>query len=105
ITITSRDPPFVTPHIKSMLKDRNKCMRRGQIPKANALSTQINATIVKFNAGYLNASSDKFGGKQLWSAVKTVSVPKKASNTTVRSYASNLTATSLNNHFAPVSTD
>src|SRR5207244_2755813 len=48
---------------------------------------------------------DKIGGKQLWSAVKTVSVPKQASNITACSYASTLTATSLNNHFASVSTD
>ena len=31
VTVTSRDPPFVTPAIKLLLRQKNKLMQKGQI--------------------------------------------------------------------------
>ena len=33
VTVTSRDPPFVTPHVKLMLREKNKLLKRGLIYK------------------------------------------------------------------------
>ena len=38
VTITSRDPPFVTPHIKLMFRDKNKYLKRRFIPQAETLA-------------------------------------------------------------------
>ena len=49
ITITSRDPPFVTPNIKGLLRKKNTLMRKGRIKEANALSTKIRAATTNAN--------------------------------------------------------
>ena len=36
ITITNRDPHFITPHIKALLKHRNRLMRRGAVAAADS---------------------------------------------------------------------
>jgi len=45
ITITSKDPPFITPEIKRMLRLKNRFMRNGKIEKADAPSLRIAKTI------------------------------------------------------------
>jgi hypothetical protein len=41
VTLTSRDPPFMTPAIKAMLRHKNKLMRGGCLEEANALASRI----------------------------------------------------------------
>ena len=50
ITTTSRDPPFVTPEIKVLLRMKNKLMRNNQIEAANAIAKQIHNKIQAQNA-------------------------------------------------------
>ena len=38
VTITSSDPPYITPSIKCMLRRKNKLMRSGRVEKAAALA-------------------------------------------------------------------
>jgi len=38
ITVSSRDPDFVTPTIKAKLRRKNRLMHKGNIENANALS-------------------------------------------------------------------
>jgi hypothetical protein len=45
ITLTSRDPPYVTPAIKSILRRNNKLMRAGRVEEAGALSVRIGQAI------------------------------------------------------------
>jgi len=41
ITKTSRDPAYITPHIKAMLRQKNKLMRTGRLEAAGALSVRV----------------------------------------------------------------
>jgi len=54
VTLTSRDPPYITPNIKFMLRRRNKMMRGGRVHEANALSVKIGAAIASFNSRQLS---------------------------------------------------
>ena len=42
-----RDPPYMTPLIKQLLRKRNKLRRNGKISQANTLAAKINALIVQ----------------------------------------------------------
>jgi len=41
-----RDPPYMTPLIKRLLRKRNKLHRNGKLSQANTLAAKINALIV-----------------------------------------------------------
>ena len=45
ITTTSRDPEYITPRIKAMLRRRNRLMRMGRAEEAGALSIRIGQAI------------------------------------------------------------
>ena len=49
ITVTSRDPAFVTPSIKANLRRKNRLMRKGHTEKANALAVLISKSITAQN--------------------------------------------------------
>ena len=49
VTITSSDPPFVTPSVKCMLRKKNVLMRSGKIEQVAALSKKIGDAIKKHN--------------------------------------------------------
>ena len=46
VTVTNRDPYFVTPKVKSLLRKRNRLMRRGRIEKAESITKRISQSIV-----------------------------------------------------------
>jgi len=45
VTLSSRDPTYMTPNIKSMLRRKNKLVRGGRVEKAGALSARIGQAI------------------------------------------------------------
>jgi len=45
VTITSRDPPYITGYIKSMLHRKNRLMRKGRVEEASALAKRIGKEI------------------------------------------------------------
>src|SRR5882757_9699345 len=49
-TITSRDPPYVTPFIKSLMRKKNKIMRVGKTEQAGAISLRIEDEIISYNS-------------------------------------------------------
>jgi hypothetical protein len=53
ITITSSDPPYVTPAVKYMLRRKNQLMRSGRDAEAAALATKIGDAIKKFTSAEL----------------------------------------------------
>jgi hypothetical protein len=53
-TVTTRDPPFVTPAIKVMLRRKNRLMRGGRLAEANVLAVRIGAAITKYNSAELS---------------------------------------------------
>jgi len=46
VTVTNRDPYFITPKIKSLLRKRNRLMRRERIEKAESNTKKISQCIV-----------------------------------------------------------
>ena len=50
ITLSNRDPYFVTPYIKSLLRKRNKLMKQNNIEAANAITNKIGKFIARSNA-------------------------------------------------------
>ena len=71
ITITSRDPVFVTPYIKSMLRERYKLMKSGKIESANALAIKISKSITAVNSKSLCTASNISNSKELWDKVNS----------------------------------
>jgi len=46
---TNRDPHFVTPYIKALLRKRNKLMRKGSVDAAESLTARIGKRITAHN--------------------------------------------------------
>ena len=53
ITLTSADPPYVTPTVKGMLRRKNHLMRVGRTEEAAALAVKIGVTIKSHNSAEL----------------------------------------------------
>jgi len=70
ITVTSRDPHYITPHIKAKLRKKNRLMRAGQTEKASALALRIGKDIVNRNQSRLSRINSKTSTKDLWAAVR-----------------------------------
>ena len=49
VTVTNRDPKFVTPEVKHLLRQKNLLMRSGRVEAAEAISKRIQKTIVDYN--------------------------------------------------------
>jgi len=47
VTITSRDPSYMTAHVKAMLRRKNRLMRKGQGEEASALARRIGNEITR----------------------------------------------------------
>ena len=50
ITVTSADPHFITPAIKSMLRRKNRLMRAGRTDEAGALAKRVRAAVTRQNS-------------------------------------------------------
>ena len=100
ITVSSRDPDFVTASIKARLRRKNRLMRAGRIEEADVLAARIGKEIKQRNKVRLNHIEGKTDVKALWTAVNQL-VGRKQEATKV----DGITAESLNSHYAAVSTD
>ena len=54
VTITTSDPPYVTPVVKYMLRQKNKLMRAGRVERAAALAVKIGDAIKSYNTAELS---------------------------------------------------
>ena len=70
VTVTNRDPYFVTPKIKSLLRKRNRLRRKGRIEKAESITKRINQSIV--DHAKVTFSPCSRGSKELWEKVRQV---------------------------------
>lgn len=101
VTLTSRDPPFVTPHIKRMLRAKNKLLKNGQVQEAEALTLRIGKEIAKYNSASLSdVQSNEGGSKEMWSKVRQLTDKRPGVH-----IGAHITAESLNVHYATISTD
>ena len=99
ITVGERDPSFVTPLIKKLLRKRNKLMRSGKIEKAEAITQWVISQCV-ISRCQSACSNLQRGSKQMWDKVREIR-GKQASNR--KSLSVNIS--DLNRHYASISTD
>jgi hypothetical protein len=71
ITIKAKDPPFVTPLIKLLLKRRYRLRKAGKIELANNLSEKINSLIASESMVSCRKLTT-LAPKQLWSTVRVL---------------------------------
>ena len=100
ITVTSRDPRYITPHIKAKLRKKNRLMRAGQTEKASALALRIGKDIVNRNQTRLSRINSKTSTKDLWAAVRQFTGRPQSTG-----LVDNVSADSLNQHYASISSD
>src|SRR6218665_955696 len=71
-TMTSADPPFLTPETKSMLRKKNHLMRRGRVDEASASAKRIGIKIEGANKAHLRSIPPGAGKSELWCRVNEV---------------------------------
>jgi hypothetical protein len=100
VTMTTRDPSYITPDLKQKLRRKNRLMKAGRIEEADSLAEQIRKQIVRNNQTSLRLVDGKRNAKELWDTVKQVTGRKQAAYK-----IEGVTADSLNTHYAATSTD
>ena len=103
VTLTSRDPPYVTPRIKSILRARNRHMHAGKLELAAACSEQVASLIAKANENRLVGLSGKTAPRTLWSEVNIALNRGKPS--IINRSGTSLDSSVFNAHYASVSAD
>ena len=102
VTVTSRDPYFITPEIKQLLRNKNKIMKQNRIERANVISNRIRQLITEHNSirfKNLNCRSDS---ADLWKNIREINGTNKNSQLSVKGP---FTAEQLNLHFSNISND
>ena len=66
ITTTSKDPRFVTPTVKAMLRRKNRLMRAGRTEEADAASRRVGGAITRQNKAWRQDAHDA------WEKVRAV---------------------------------
>jgi len=102
VTIGPRDPPFITPLVKTLLSKRRRLRKSRRIDEANVLAERINLIISETRSKQLAKLSDA-SPKQLWASVRRAS-KTGASEVTYPMHLLNDTE-SVNAYFADVCTD
>jgi len=74
ITVRARDPPYITPNIKSLLRKKNKLMRAGRVEKAGAIARRVGKEITKHNWTRLQKYNGRTDAKDMWDAVPYASL-------------------------------
>jgi len=103
VTITSSDPPYITPAIKHMLRRKNKLMRAGHVEQADALAVKIGDAIKRHTSAELSRVDVLADSRSMWEKVRELTGRSKFSSDTKLNPA--ITATALNDHYAAISTD
>ena len=101
IIITSADPPYVTPYIKSMLRRKNRLMRSGNVDKAAALAKKVGRAIQNYNTAELSKVDVLSDTSSMWAKVRQLTGRDKSSDMCTAA----VTADELNDHYAAISTD
>ena len=100
ITITSRDPEYITPAVKSKLRRKNRLMHQGRIEEASALSKRIADDITKLCNTRLSKLDGRVDARGMWAAVRQLTGRKQDT-----AEVSGASADSFNQHYANISTD
>ena len=103
ITITSADPPYVSPAVKMMLRQKNKLMRAGKLGRAESLAAKIGAAIIRYNSTELKRVDVTVDSRSMWAKVRQLTGKSKSS--TDPGGCPEIKAEVLNNHHASISSD
>ena len=96
VTLTNREPPFVTPLIKHLLR----LMRKGRVEEDGAIANRIGKLVAKANNVLLKDLGTRSSTKDLWSMIN-----ETRKTTTAHVPPSGITAETLNNHYPAISND
>jgi len=99
ITVTSRDPDYITAEIKSKLHRKNRLMRSGRVEEASALAERIGKDIVRRSKSRFSHIS-RTNSRDMWEAVRQLTGRGQCVGV-----VDSITAESLNTHYAHISTD
>ena len=105
ITVTSTDPPYVTPTVKAMLRRKNRLMHAGRTDEAEAIAARIRTIITRSSSRWLRTVDTRKNPKYpkyAWAKVREII---KGSASRDSDQVDGLTAQSLSNHYAAISTD
>ena len=100
ITKTSRDPAYITPRIKAMLRRKNKLMRAGRVEEAGALSVRVGQAIQNSCRTLMSQYNGKTDVGKMWAAVRRLTGRQQ-----LEARVDGITAETLNQHYAGVSSD
>src|SRR6218665_2306713 len=100
VRLTTSEPSFMTPEIKSILRRKNRLMHRGRIEEASALTRRVSIANEKGNKRHLRDVGPRTGMTELWRRVAEIQGTSKKESTD-----ENLTAEELNLHYSSTSTD
>jgi hypothetical protein len=100
VTVTSRDPEFITAEIKAKLRRKNALMRAGRLEEAGALAKRIGKDITRRSKNCFRNINGKTDAKDMWAAVRKLTGRQQEVGD-----IADVTAETLNNHYATVSTD
>jgi hypothetical protein len=100
VTISSRDPAFITPGIKARLRKKNRLVRSGRLEEAGALAKRISKDIKHRNQTLLQRVEGKMTAHEVWSAVRRL-----IGRTNEVGPVDGVSAESLNSHYASISED
>jgi len=100
VVITNRDPDYITPEIKYKLRCKNKLMRAGRVEEAGALSVRIGKEITQLGKTRLCKIGGKVDAKDMWTAVRRLTGRQQRTGP-----IDGITADSLNDHYAAISSD
>ena len=103
VTITSKDPPYITPTVKCMLRRKNHLMRAGKTEEAAALAVKVGAAIKSYTSAELCKVDMLADPKSLWDKVRQLTGRTQSTSHACQNPA--ITAESLNNHYAAISSD
>ena len=102
VTITSSDPPYVTPVVKRMLRRKNRLMRAGQIERAENIADKIRRLIIHHNSTELTRVDQVSEPQNMWTKVRQLLGKSRQKDI---SDSSTVTADLLNDHYASISND
>ena len=77
ITTTSKDPPYMTPQIKRLLRKKNVLMRKGRTEEADAIRIKIRNDIIKHNSMTFKDTSARSCAKDMWDKVRVITGKSK----------------------------
>ena len=100
ITLTDRDPEYITPAVKAMLRKKNHLMRQSKLEEADALAGRIEKAIVKYNTASLTQCSARFASSDMWTKVRRLQHATKPNQS-----CQSVSALSLNAHFTKIASD